>query len=67
VTEKEKIKPNTIIQTGAMPTTKKYTEEQSLAGSIELFIHIINCRMFRLKYVLQTVFLKVIVVELQLE
>ena len=50
-----------------MPTTKKYTEEQSLAGSIELFIHIINCRMFRLKYVLQTVFLQVIVVELQLE
>ena len=24
---KEKIKPNTIIQTGAMPTTERYIEE----------------------------------------
>ena len=63
--KKEKTKPNTVIQTGAMPTIERYTEEQSLAGNIEPFIHIINRCIFKLKYTLQTVILKVIVVEIQ--
>ena len=35
-----------------------------MAGSTKLFIHIINGSMFRLKYILQTVILKVILVEI---
>ena len=50
-----------------MPTIERYTEEQLLAGDTELFIHIINRCMFRLKYVLQTVIVKVTVVEIQPE
>jgi len=48
-----------------MPTIERYIEEQSLAGNIEPFIHIINRCIFKLKYTLQTVILKVIVVEIQ--
>ena len=62
---KDKTKHSHTNRCYALPTVERYTEEQSLAGNIELFIHIINRCIFKLKYALQTVILKVIVVKIQ--
>jgi len=51
--EKEKIKPNTIIQTDAYKATiERYIEYQSLASNTKLFMYISNRSMFGLKYTL---------------